>query len=145
MAKERKERKPYGKRTKPTAKRRDRYQTYSDWYDKYSKTYEMDGPKLSIQAFDRAMERYKKEKVANPARQAAASQRMVSYKQAVGFGKTGRNFTEEQLDTLVEAGYSLPDKFTKEWIKQNASIFIRMIDTLDIGWAEAVSPEEVDS
>ena len=124
------------------AKKRSSYETYSDWYDKYSKTSEMETSKMSESTFNKIMDAYKEAGIDNPARRAAASQRVVNQRQARGFSKTGAAFTEEQINTLKAAGYSAPNKFSQKWIKQNASVYYQMLKTLGISWAEAVSPKE---
>lgn len=124
------------------AKRRSSYEAYSDWYDKYSKTSEMETSKMSESTFNKLTAAYKDAGIDNPARRAAASQRVVNQKQAKGFSITGTSFTEAQLNTLRNAGFSVPNKFSQKWIKQNASIYYQMLTTLGISWAEAVSPEE---
>lgn len=124
------------------AKRRSSYEAYSDWYDKYSKTSEMETSKMSESTFNKLTAAYKDAGIDNPARRAAASQRVVNQRQAKGFSITGASFTEAQLNTLRNAGFSVPNKFSQKWIKQNASIYYQMLTTLGISWAEAVSPEE---
>ena len=124
------------------AKKRSSYETYSDWYDKYSKTSEMETSKMSESMFNKIMAAYKEADIDNPARRAAASQRVVNQRQARGFSVTGQKFTEEQIATLKAAGFSVPNKFSQKWIKQNASVYYQMLKTLGISWAEAVSPEE---
>ena len=125
------------------AKKRSRYETYLDWYDKYSKNSEMETSKMSESAFNKMMAAYKEADIVNPARRAAASQRIVNQKQAKGFSETAQMFTEEQIATLKAAGFSVPNKFSQKWIKQNASVYYQMLKTLGISWAEAVSPKEV--
>ena len=125
------------------AKKRSRYETYSDWYDKYSKNSEMETSKMSVSAFNKMMAAYKEADIDNPARRAAASQRIVNQKQAKGFSETAQMFTEEQIATLKAAGFSVPNKFSQKWIKQNASVYYQMLKTLGISWPEAVSPKEV--
>lgn len=124
------------------AKKRSSYETYSDWYDKYSKTSEMETSKMSESKFNKIMDAYKEAGIDNPARRAAASQRIVNQKQARGFSKTSAAFTEEQINTLKAAGFSVPNKFSQKWIKQNTSVYYQMLKMLGISWAEAVSPKE---
>lgn len=124
------------------AKKRSSYEAYSDWYDKYSKTSEMETSKMSESMFNKIMDAYKEAGIDNPARRAAASQRIVNQRQARGFSQTGQKFTEEQINTLKAAGYSVPNKFSQKWIKQNASVYYQMLKTLGISWVEAVSPKE---
>lgn len=124
------------------AKKRSSYETYSDWYDKYSKTSEMETSKMSESKFNKIMAAYKEAGVDNPARRAAASQRIINQKQARGFSETGAAFTEGQINTLKNAGFSVPNKFSQKWIKQNTSVYYQILKTLGISWAEAVSPKE---
>ena len=128
------------------AKKRSSYDAYSDWYDKYSKTSEMESSKMSRQEFDKLSGAYRAAGIANPARSAAASQRVINQRQARGLSQTGGVFTEAQINTLKNAGFPVPKRFTQKWIKQNASIYYAMLEMLGISWAEAVSPseEEVD-
>lgn len=128
------------------AKKRSSYDAYSDWYDKYSKKSEMDSAKLSKKSFDKLAGAYRDLGIKNPARSAAAAQRVINQKQAKGFSQTAGAFTDAQINTLKKAGFSLPKKFSQKWIKQNATIYAAMLQTLGISWAEAVSPseEEVD-
>lgn len=124
------------------AKKRSSYDAYSDWYDKYSKTSEMESSKMSRQEFDKLAGAYRDAGIANPARSAAASQRVINQKQARGFSQTAGAFTDAQLNTLRNAGFPVPKKFSQKWIKQNVSKYAAMLATLGISWAEAVSPEE---
>lgn len=128
------------------AKKRSSYDAYSDWYDKYSKKSEMESAKLSKKDFDKIAGAYRDLGVANPARSAAAAQRVINQRQARGFSQTAGAFTDAQLNTLRNAGFPVPKKFTQKWIKQNASIYAAMLATLGVNWSEAVSPseEEVD-
>lgn len=128
------------------AKKRNSYDAYSDWYDKYSKTTQMDSSKMSKKEFDKLAGAYRDAGIKNPARSAAASQRAINQRQARGFSQTAGAFTDAQLNTLRNAGFPVPKKFSQKWIKQNASIYAAMLATLGISWAEAVSPseEEVD-
>ena len=128
------------------AKKRSSYDAYSDWYDKYSKKSEMESAKLSKATYDKIAGAYRDLGVKNPARSAAAAQRVINQKQARGFAQTAGAFTEAQLNTLRNAGFPVPKKFTQKWIKQNASIYAAMLATLGVNWSEAVSPseEEVD-
>lgn len=127
------------------AKKRSSYDAYSDWYDKYSKTSEMESSKMSRQEFDKLAGAYRDAGIANPARSAAASQRVINQRQARGLSQTGRGFTEAQINTLKKAGFSLPKRFTQKWMKQNASTYYAMLQALGISWAEAVSPEEEEA
>ena len=127
------------------AKKRSSYDAYSDWYEKYSKTSEMESSKMSRQEFDKLAGAYRAAGIANPARSAAASQRVINQRQARGLSQTGGSFTEAQINTLKKAGFPVPKRFTQKWTKQNASIYYAMLQTLGISWAEAVSPEEEEA
>lgn len=127
------------------AKKRSSYDAYSDWYDKYSKTSEMESSKMSRKEFDKLSEAYRAAGIKNPARSAAASQRVINQKQARGFSQTAGAFTDAQLNTLRNAGFPVPKKFSQKWIKQNVSKYAAMLATLGISWAEAVSPEEEEA
>ena len=127
------------------AKKRSSYDAYSDWYDKYSKTSEMESSKMSRQEFDKLAGAYRDAGIANPARSAAASQRVINQKQARGLSQTGGSFTEAQINTLKNAGFQLPKRFSQKWTKQNVSVYYAMLQALGISWAEAVSPEEEEA
>ena len=127
------------------AKKRSSYDAYSDWYDKYSKTSQMESSKMSRREFNKLAGAYRAAGIAKPARSAAASQRVINQKQARGLSQTGRSFTKAQINTLKNAGFTVPKKFTQKWMKQNVSVYYAMLQTLGISWAEAVSPEEEEA